>query len=149
MHRKCFLLILPLLLSFSGEAPASQACAATVSELGTLLGVQALPLKWKETTMDDGKPLVLSIVESNGSLSLEFTKTEEGLWAESPVVVCKSGTGFEARFSGQQIHLGSAANWILRYALKNGGKFTLTKLGAEQLRVATSSWSGVFSPTAK
>ncbi len=149
MHRKCFLLILPLLLSLNSETRASQPCAATVSELGAMLGVQAFPLKWKETTMDDGKPLVMSIVDSNGSIFLEFTKTEEGLWAESPVVVCKSGTDFEARFSGKQIHLGSAANWVLRYALKNGGKFTLTKLGSEQLRVATSSWSGVFSPAAR
>jgi hypothetical protein len=37
----------------------------------------------------------------------------------------------------------------LRYALKDGGKFTLTKVGPDQLRIATSSWSGMFSPAAQ
>ena len=149
MRRKYCVLLLPLLLALNSEAHAAQTCAATVGELGAMLGEQTLPLKWEETTMDDGKPLVMSIVENNGSLVLEFTKTGEGLWAESPGVICKAGADVEARFSGKQIRLGPAASWILRYALRNGGKFTLTRLGADQLRIATSSWSGVFSPAAK
>ncbi len=146
MRRKYVWLFLPLLLSLNCEAQAAQTCAATVSELGAMLGEESFPLKWDETTMDDGKPLVMSIVENNGSLSLEFIKTGEGLWAKSPGIICKTGDGFEALFSRKQIHLGPAAGWILRYALKNGGKFTLTKLGTDQLRIATSSWSGIFSP---
>jgi hypothetical protein len=63
-----------------------------------MFGAQAFPLKWKETTMGEGKPLVMSIIENNGSLALEFTKTGEGLWAESPGEICASGTDFEARF---------------------------------------------------
>ncbi len=114
-----------------------------------MLGDQNFPMKWEETTMDDGKPLVVSIAENKGSLFLEFTKTSEGLWAESPGVICKTGADLEAQFTGEQIHLGPAANWVLRYALRNGGKFTLTKLGADQLRIATSGWTGVFSPSAK
>jgi hypothetical protein len=149
MRLNCFLFLLPLLLSATGAAHASQTCAATLSELGSMLGERAFPLKWEETTMDDGKPLVMSIVENNGSLLLEFTKTGEGLWAESPGVICKTGADFEARFSGKQIRLGPAANWVLRYALRSGGKFILTKLGPDRLRIATSSWSGIFSPLAK
>jgi hypothetical protein len=149
MRQKYFLFFLPLLLSLNSEAHATETCAATVSELEVMLGKQALPLKWEETTMDDGKPLVMSFAENNGSLFMEFTKTGEGLWAESHCVVCKTGTNYEARFSGKQIRLGPAANWILRYALRNGGKFTLTKLGTDRLRISTSSWSGIFSPTAK
>ena len=95
--------------------------------------------------MDDGKPLVLSIVESDGSLLLGFTKTGEGLWAESFGVICKSGSDLEARFSAKQIRLGPAAGWLLRSALKGGGKFTLTKLGTDQLRIATRGWRGEFS----
>jgi hypothetical protein len=133
---KFFLFLLPLLLSSMSEAHASQTCAATLSELGLMLGEQSFPLKWEETTMD-------------GSLFLEFTKTGEGLWAESLGIICKTGTDFEARFSGKQIRLGPAANWVLRYALRNGGKFTLTKLGPDRLRIATSSWSGLFSPLTK
>ncbi len=108
-----------------------------------------LPREWAETTMDDGKPLLMSIDESNGFLVLGFTKTGEGLWAQSTGVICKSGAVFEARFSAQQIRLGPAAGWLLRSALKNGGRFTLTKLAPDQLRIATRGWSGEFSPVTR
>lgn len=141
-------LFLPVLLVLPGADAATPACAATISELGELLGEKALPQTWAETTMDDGKPLVMSIVESDGSLLLGFTKTGEGLWAESSGVICQSGANFEARFSSRQIRLGPAAGWILRSSLKHGGKFTLTKLSSGQLRIATRGWSGEFSPVA-
>jgi len=38
---------------------------------------------------------------------------------------------------------------VLRFALSNGGKFTLTKIGEKQLQVATTGWSGIFSPVEK
>jgi len=114
-----------------------------------MLGDQAFPLKWEETTMDDGKPLVVSILENNGHLFLEFIKTREGLWAESAGVICKTGTDLESRFTGEQIRLGPSANWFLRLALKDGGIFQLTRIGAGgQLRIATRGWSGLFSPRA-
>lgn len=146
MRQKYSLLFLLLLLPLNCAAHESQTCAATIGELRGMLGDQTFPLKWEETTMDDGKPLVVSILEKDGSLFLEFIKTSEGLWAESTGVICKTGTRLETRFSGEQIRLGLAAGWILRYALKNGGKFTLTKLGPERLHIATSGWSGTFSP---
>jgi hypothetical protein len=149
MRQKYFLLLLSLLLSLNCEAQELQTCAATISELKVMLSDQTFPLKWEETTMDDGKPLVVSIIENNGNLFLEFIKTNEGLWAESAGVICKTGTDLETRFTKEQIHLGPAANWVLRYALGKGGKFTLTKLGSEQLRIATRGWSGTFSPKAK
>lgn len=147
MRRKCFLLVLPLLLSPNCDAREAQPCATTLGELKIMLGDPAFPLRWEETSMDDGKPLVVSILEKNGVLLLEFTKTREGLWAESAGIICKtSGADLETRFSGEQVRLGPAASWILRQALGNGGKFTLTKLGSEQLRIATNGWSGSFSP---
>ncbi|HWS27678.1 MAG TPA: hypothetical protein VN259_14045, partial [Xanthomonadales bacterium] len=60
-------------------------------------------------------------------------------------VICRSGSNFEARFSGDQVRLGPAAGWLLRSALKSGGKFTLTRLGPDQLRIATRGWRGDFS----
>jgi hypothetical protein len=111
-----------------------------------MLGDQTFPLKWEETTMDDGKPLVVSILEINGHLVWEFIKTREGLWAESVGAICKTGTDLETKFTGEQIRLGSAANWVLHLALQDGGKFILTRIGTGQLRIATSGWNGVFSP---
>jgi len=149
MCRKYLFLLLLLLLPLNGEAQESQACAATISELRVILGDQTFPLKWEETTMDDGKPLVVSILEKNGNLFLEFIKTKEGLWAESIGVMCKSGSDIETRFTGDQIRLGPAANWLLRQALRRDGKFRLTRIGTGQLRIATNGWSGIFSPIAK
>lgn len=149
MRRKYFFLFFPLLLPLNCEANESQTCAATISELRVMLADQTFPLKWEETTMVDGKPLVVSIRENNGYLFLEFIKTREGLWAESAGVICKTGTDTETQFTGKHIRLGPAANWVLRYALGNGSKFTLTRIGASQLQIATSGWSGVFSPSVK
>ena len=149
MRLKYASFLLPLLLPLSSAANASPNCAATLSELKTMMGEQAFPLKWEETSMDDGKPLLVNITESKGMLNMTFTKTREGLWAESGGVICKTPTGLETRFSGDQIHVGPAANWVLRYALKNGGKFTLTQFGLDQLRIATSGWSGTFCPSVK
>jgi len=145
MPRLSFWCSLLLLLPSTGAALETPNCAATISELGSLMGEPRLPLEWAETTMDDGKPLRMSIVQSNGSLLLGFTKTGEGLWVESSGVICRSGANFEARFSGDQVRLGPAAGWLLRSALKSGGKFTLTKLGPDQLRIATRGWRGDFS----
>jgi hypothetical protein len=146
MFRKCSLILLPLLLSLSSHAQEPQSCAVTISELRVILGDQAFPLKWEETTMKDGKPLLVTIFEKKNLLFLQFIKAREGLWAESAGVICKTSVGLEIQFSGEHIRLGPAANWVLRYALGNGGKFTLTKLGSEKLRITTIGWSGMFSP---
>jgi hypothetical protein len=142
-------LCVSLLLSLGCHAQAAPGCAATLSELRLLLGTPDFPLTWEETSMDDGKPLRVNILEKEGSLWLEFIKTREGLWAQSAGVICRSGHDFETRFGAEQIRLGPAANWLLRLALANGGKFTLTKLGADRLRIAGGGWRGTFSPFAK
>ncbi|MEQ1602753.1 MAG: hypothetical protein ABL885_13415 [Methylophilaceae bacterium] len=149
MSRKKLLFILPLLLPLNSQAHESQTCASTISELRVMLSDQTFPLKWEETSMDDGKPLVVSIYENNGNLSLSFNKTSEGFWAESAGTICQSGAVLETRFSREQIRLGPAANWTVRFALRKGGKFTLTKFGTDQLKIATSGWSGVFTPKLK
>jgi hypothetical protein len=139
-------ILLLLVLPNAGAHAASQACAETISELRVLAGDQAFPLRWEETTMDDSKPLVVTILERKGSLLLEFVKTDEGLWLESAGVICRTGADLEARSSAGQIRLGPAANWVLRYAAGSGRTFRLTKIGVEQLRIATGGWSGIFSP---
>jgi hypothetical protein len=117
---------------------------STLGELKVLLADQPLSLKWEETTMDDAKPLVVSISERNGALSVEFIKTTKGLWADISGVICKNEKAMEIRFTAEQIHFGPAASRVLRYALGNGGKFTLTRLADKQLQVQTTGWSGDF-----
>ena len=99
--------------------------------------------------MDDGKPLVVSILGKEGLLWLEFIKTSEGLWAQSAGVICRAGIDFEIHFGQDNIRLGPAANWVVRLALSNGGKFTLSRLAANQLRIAGGGWSGTFLPSGK
>ena len=112
------------------------------------MGDPNFPLVWVETTMNDGKPLRVSILEKDGALWLEFIKDREGLWAQSTGVICRAGHDFETHFGPEQIRLGAAANWLVRFALANGGKFTLTRLGADKLRIASGAWSGTFLPSA-
>lgn len=135
-----------LLLFLHGPTLASQTCAATLPELHAMLGDTTFPLAWEETTMNDGKPLLVSIQENQGALFLEFMKTKEGLWAESPGVICQADGDLEFHFSEAQIRVGPAANWALRYALSRGGKFNLKRLESGQLNISTRGWNGVFSP---
>ncbi len=94
--------------------------------------------------MTDGKPLVVSIMEKDGVLFLEFMKTQEGLWAEGAAVICQAGAGLEARIG--RIRMGPAAHWILRRAMGDGGTFVLSRQGNAQLQIATPGWKGAFSP---
>ncbi|HEX5697381.1 MAG TPA: hypothetical protein VFX90_01915 [Rhodoferax sp.] len=149
MHQIYSLLLLFLLVPLASHARDSQPCAASISELRNLLDDQTFPLKWEETTMNDGKPLVVTIFEKSGVLSVEFIKTRQGLWAQSFGVVCKTDVALEIRFNGEQIHFGPSAGWILRSALGHGGKFTLTRLEPKKLRIATTGWSGVFNQSDK
>jgi hypothetical protein len=143
-----FCLSLVLLLPLSAHAQAPEKCASTMVELKELLRDQAFSLKWEETTMDDGKPLVVSISEKGGVLSVEFVKQTKGLWADISGVICQTDKNLEIRFTAEQIRFGPAASQVLRYVLGSGGKFTLTRIGAKQLRVATNGWSGDFASMA-
>lgn len=142
----CLCAFLALGAPLSSHAQAPEKCVSTIAGLKDLLNDPSFSLQWEETTMDDGKPLIVSIAEKDGVLSVAFIKTTKGLWADISGVICKTDKDMEIRFTADQIRFGPAASWVLRYALGNGGKFTLTKVGAQQLQVATTGWSGIFSP---
>ena len=149
MSRWYFLFVLWLLALGGADAMAAPSCVTSINELRNVLGDQRASLQWEETSMNDGKPLVVSIFESQGALVLEFIKTKEGLWAEGTGAVCGSGANLEISFDKNQLRMGPASGWLLRSLLGQGGKFTLTRLGADQLRIATSGWSGTFVPKPK
>ena len=133
-------------LTLARECHAATRCAATIRDLRALVADPSFPLEWHETTMDDGRPLVLSILEKDGALFLKFFKAREGLWAESLTVVCEKDARLEARFAEEQVRLGPAAHWATRFSFGSGARFTLTRLGAEQLRITAPGWSGMFAP---
>ena len=93
-------------LALAAPCRADASCAATIAELRGLLGDATLPLEWRETTMDDGKPLTLSILEKEGALFLAFVKTGEGLWIEGASVVCRNCSDLEARFVADRARVG-------------------------------------------
>ncbi|MCX9156889.1 hypothetical protein OPU71_12210 [Niveibacterium sp. 24ML] len=140
------LLALPLACCAHAQEPPR--CASSIHELRQLAGDPAFPLRWEETSMDDGKPMRVSISEHNGALKLAFVKTDESLWAEGAGRICRSGATLEARLSKDQLRLGPAANWLARMALADGAAFTLQRRTREQLHIATQGWCGRFVPAA-
>jgi hypothetical protein len=143
MHHK-YLLLWSLLLPLGSQAQETRPCAATIEELKLMLGDQTFPLRWEETSMSDGKPLTVAILEKNNSLYLQFIKDKEGLWAESRGVICQAGSELGIEFTREQIRFGPAANWVLRIAMGNGGKFVLSRVDAGKLQISTNGWQGVF-----
>lgn len=137
-----FLLLVP-----SASADDAMGCASTIRELRILLGDPFFPYRWEESSMDDGKPLRVSIIEGNGMLLLEFIKTGEGMWAKISGLICKVGSDLEIRLSKEQVTLGTSANWMLRLALANGGVFTLRRRLANELQIKASGWNGSFVPS--
>jgi hypothetical protein len=148
IRRICLSAFLTLLLAFDSHASAPETCVAKISELKELLNDPAFSLKWEETTMDDGKPLIVTISEKKGALSVAFDKATKGLWADISGVICKTDKALEIRFTAEQIRFGPAASWVLRYVLSSGGEFTLKRIGSSQLQVSTTGWSGAFASTA-
>ena len=141
-----FFVILILVMSSGVQAHEAVDCASTLGEFRRLSGDASFPSRWTEVSMDDSKPLVVSIVERNGSLSIEFVKTGEGPWAEVSGAICNTGIDFQLRMTKEQIHLGAAAPWMLRLALADGGIFTLRLHEPNQLLIKTEGWLGRFVP---
>jgi hypothetical protein len=135
-----------LMFPFAVGAQETAGCASTLKSFRGLLGDAAFSSRWIEVSMDDGKPLLVDIVERNGTLQLAFVKTGAGLWAEVSGVICRNGVDFEARIAREQVVLGPAAHWALGFALANGGVFTLRRRAPNQLQIETQGWSGRFAP---
>lgn len=145
MRARSLLAIAILLLDFAPPCHATPPCAHDIRELRAMLGDPGFPLVWREITMTDGKPLLLSIHERDGDLLLTFVKSREGLWAEGMGMVCEVDTRLEMRFAPGKMVVGPAAHWAMRLALRGAPSFTLTRTGTTSMKIATRGWSGVFS----
>lgn len=120
-------------------------CANDLNSFRKIMGNESFPLLWRETTADDGKPLIVKISEEKGKLFLQFVKTKEGPWAEGTADICKDKE-IVASISKDQIRLGKAAHWVLKMSMKGGAKFTLKMLSNGVLKISTFGWSGEFVP---
>ena len=145
MKAPAFVPVLALFLALSTPCRAAPECAGDIGTLREILGDPAFPLVWRETTMSDGKPLILSIRERDGALLLTFVKSREGLWAEGTGMICERDSRLEARFAPGKMVVGPAAHWAMRLALRGAPSFTLVRTGATSMSIATRGWSGVFS----
>ena len=141
--RASLLALLLLTVASLGRAQES-GCAASLADLGRLLGNTPPTRHWAEVSMDDGRPLLITLGESGGTLHLEFVKSGAGLWAEISGVICPTGKDLELRVGPEQIRFGPASHWSVRIMLANGGIFVLRPGGANQLLIETQGWSGRF-----
>ena len=121
-------------------AQPPQDCAGTLAALARL--DETLLLAWRETSMTDGKPLVLNFSDGPEGLRLHMHKTGEGLWASGPARVCRRGTVLEARLSAA-VH-GPAAPWLLRRMAGESPVFVLHRAQPGELTVSTPGWRGTF-----
>lgn len=106
-------------------------------------------MHWTEIDMDDGKPLSLVLRDAGGALGMRFDKAREGLWAEGTGSVCLVEDVLEMRFAPGELRAGPAAHWLLRHALKRGGKFSFARSRSGELKVTAKGWSGRFVPEAE
>ena len=74
--RKPARLVATMLLALAAGG-AQAGCARTLDDLRRLLGDPRFPLTWEETTMRDGRPLVVTLDEQPGGLWISFVKTVE------------------------------------------------------------------------
>jgi hypothetical protein len=135
-----------LLASCAAVQPVLAHCAAGIDTLRRIATDPLFPLRWVETGMGDGKPLVLSIDERAGLLHLRFEKTGEGFWAEGPGRVCVEGGQLTTRFEGGALRPGPAAPWLLRQSLAAGASVELDRPSPGVLVVSTPGWRGRFAP---
>jgi hypothetical protein len=138
--------ILSGLLALSALAAHAAPCAGSVAQLRSLVGDPLFPLAWEETSMVDGRPLLVHLDERAGGLFISFVKTGEGLWAEGAATLCRAGDRLEARFLGERLKIGPAASWLLRRSLESGGAIALEPVSRHELRIGTFGWIGRFVP---
>ena len=133
-------------LATAAGAGQTRPCALSLGELAGLVRQPGFAARWQETSMQDGKPLVVTLSEREGELHLQFVKAGEGLWAEGAASVCMNNGVLEALLPRGRIQVGPAANWLLRQSLASGARFALGLQPGGQLRIATPGWHGTFVP---
>lgn len=127
----------------SDIALATPDCTQEKTGLTRFLGKEFHPL-WVETTANDGKPLLVEMSTKGEKLYFTFNKTNEGIWAEGLVSVCKEKKDLVVKISKKDIKIGPKAPRVLRWSMGSGAKFKLRLKDERNLHVSTFGWSGDF-----
>ena len=143
---KLLLVLIVAFCTFQTVRAADDVCVRDQAGLRQMVQDNAFPNEWIETTADDGKPLVLKMSNKNEKLYFVFDKTREGIWAEGPIEVCKSGEKVLVKISGKDIQVGSKAPRLIRWSMSGGATFRLHLKSKELMHVSITGWSGDFVP---
>lgn len=137
--------LLAVFLVFASGYSSYADCADTEAELDAMT-VADFSVNWRETTANDGKPMLLKMSSKNDKLYMVFEKSRDGVWAEGAVEVCSDGGGLLVKMDADDIHLGPKAPGLVRMAMHNGARFKVQVKSARSIHVSTSGWSGDFTP---
>lgn len=143
---KLLLVLIVAFCTFQTVRAADDVCVRDQAGLRQMVQDNAFPHEWIETTADDGKPLVLKMSNKNEKLYFVFDKTREGIWAEGPIEVCKSGEKLLVKISGKDIKVGREAPRLIRWSMSGGATFRLHLKSKELMHVSITGWSGDFVP---
>lgn len=119
-------------------------CTQNKAGLTALLQGKEFYPSWKETTADDGKPLLIEMSTKGDKLYFVFDKTKEGIWAEGLISVCKEKNELVVKISKEDIKVGSKAPRVIRWTMSSGATFKLQLKDEQHLHVSTFGWKGDF-----
>ncbi len=122
-------------------------CVSDRAGLLALVGNPNFSSEWIETTQDDGKPLLIKMVNQKDKLYFIFDKSKEGIWAEGLIKVCKEKEKLIVKISKEDIKIGSVTPWLIRISMRGGAEFKLDLKEKEKMRVSITGWSGDFIPS--
>ena len=129
------------LFSFGFAKTAQAECADNLEELHEMMG-EGFKLDWRETTANDGKPMMLNITEKGGKLHLVFDKTNEGVWGSGEIKICKNGSSYSIVASDMQP--GKKTPFLLKGAMSGNKTFNLEIPSHNNIKVSGGGWKGTF-----
>jgi hypothetical protein len=135
-----------IFLFLFGVFSLANECVNERAGLLKLVGNANFSTEWIETTQDDGKPLVIKMLNQKDKLYFIFDKSKEGIWAEGLIKVCKEKDKLIVKIAKEDIKVGSVAPWLIRLSMRGGAEFKLDLKEKDKMHVSITGWSGDFIP---
>ena len=126
------ILFLSLILFDCAQAQAK--CFSTVHEMKA----HHVRTRWKETTENDGKPLMISIADGGHGLVYSAKKAGQ-LWLTGDVSVCRSGEA--TKITLKNTRATSNVPMLARMALPSTQSASIVN---DQIKLTGGGWSGTF-----